>query len=178
MIFHNKVPHNPNASFPIHINNTPIERVTFFKFLGITIDEKLKWSEHTKSVKIKLAQGLHALCTIQNKSSKKIRLMIYNSLIHSHLTYGTHLWGNTSKKYTRALFTLQKKALRKIENAPSNSHTAPFFSKHKILTLEQIYKHQTITLMHDFHHSLLPNALMSFFTQLRARVECAFVRQL
>jgi hypothetical protein len=91
--------------------------------------------------------------------------MIYNSLIHSHLTYGTHLWGNTSKKYTRALFTLQKKALRKIENAPSNSHTAPFFSKHKILTLEQIYKHQTITLMHDFHHSLLPNALMSFFTQ-------------
>jgi hypothetical protein len=71
MIFHNKVSHNPNASFPIHINNTPIERVTFFKFLGITIDEKLKWSEHTKSVKIKLAQGLHALCTIQNKSSKK-----------------------------------------------------------------------------------------------------------
>jgi hypothetical protein len=165
MIFNSKTPHNTSSSSKIHINNTPIERVPFFKFLGITIDEKLKWSEHTKSVKIKLAQGLHALSSIQNKSTTQIRLMIYNSLFHSHITYGTHLWGNTYKKYTKPLITQQKKALRKIDNAPSNSHAAPLFIKHRILTLEQIYTHQTITLMHDFHHSQLPNALMSFFTR-------------
>lgn len=162
MIFNGKKSQNAQA---IHINHTPIEQVPFFKFLGITIDEKLKWSEHTKSVKIKLAQGLHALNSIQNKSNTNIRKMIYNSLVHSHLTYGTLIWGNTYKKYTNPIFTAQKKALRKIENAPSNSHTAPLFIKHKILTLEQIYKHQTIILMHSFHHSILPNSLMSFFNR-------------
>ena len=113
IIFNRK--HSPSQNtLNIHINHTIIEQVSFIKFLGITIDEKLKWSEHTKSVKIKIAQGLHALNSIQNKSNTKIRKMIYNSLIHSHLTYGTHIWGNTCKKYTNSLYIAQKKHFEKL----------------------------------------------------------------
>mgnify|MGYP001554836917 CR=1 FL=1 len=164
MIFNNKT--SARTNYPnLYIDNTQIELVPFLKFLGLTIDEKLKWSEHTKSVKIKIAQGTHALSAIQNKSNIYIRKMIYNSLIHSHLTYGTLLWGNTCKKYTNPLFKAQKKALRKIENVPHTTHTAPLFTKHQILTLEKIYQHQTILLMHNFQNALLPKALMNFFTR-------------
>ena len=115
MIFNRK--HSPSQNTPdILINHTSIDQVPFFKFLGITIDDKLKWSEHTKSVKIKIAQGLHALNSIQNKSNTKIRKMIYNSLIHSHLTYGTHIWGNTCtcKQYTNSLHFAQKRHFEKL----------------------------------------------------------------
>ena len=166
MIF-NSHSQSPPSTPSITLNGTPIEQVQFFKFLGITIDNKLTWSEHTKNIKLKIAQGMHALSSIKNFSTTKIRTMIYHSLIHSHLTYGCHIWGNALQKHTRPLYITQKKALRKIENAPYNSPSAPLFLKHQILTLAKLYKYQTILLMHDFHNAHLPNALMTLFTQLQ-----------
>lgn len=147
----------------ILLNNSPIEQVQTFKFLGITIDNKLSWSDHTNKVKLKISQGLHALSSIQNFTTTQTRKIVYHSLIHSHLTYGCHLWGNALKKHIHPLHIIQKKALRKIENAPYNSHSAPLFIKHKILSLKKLYDFQTILLMHDFHTARLPNSLMALF---------------
>jgi hypothetical protein len=35
---------------PIHIDGTVVEKVESFKFLGIHITDKLKWSAHTDSM--------------------------------------------------------------------------------------------------------------------------------
>ena len=35
---------------PIYINGTVVEKVESFKFLGVHINDKLKWSTHTDSV--------------------------------------------------------------------------------------------------------------------------------
>ena len=35
---------------PIHINGTTVEKVESFKFLGVHITDKLKWSTHTDSL--------------------------------------------------------------------------------------------------------------------------------
>ena len=43
---------------PIHINGTAVEKVERFKFLGIHITDKLKWSTHTDSVGKKAQQPL------------------------------------------------------------------------------------------------------------------------
>ena len=40
---------------PIHIDGTTVEKVESFKFLGVHITDKLKWSTHTDSV-LKKAQ--------------------------------------------------------------------------------------------------------------------------
>ena len=40
---------------PIHIDRTIVEKVESFKFLGVHITDKLKWSTHTDSV-VKKAQ--------------------------------------------------------------------------------------------------------------------------
>jgi hypothetical protein len=40
---------------PIHIDGTAVEKVESFKFLGVHIPDKLKWSTHTDSV-VKVAQ--------------------------------------------------------------------------------------------------------------------------
>ena len=41
---------------PIHINRTVVEKVESFKFLGVHITDKLKWSTHTDSVVKKVQQ--------------------------------------------------------------------------------------------------------------------------
>ena len=46
---------------PIHIDGTVVERVASFKFPGIHITDKLKWSTHTDSVVKKVQQCLFNL---------------------------------------------------------------------------------------------------------------------
>ena len=43
---------------PIHIDGTAVEKVERFKFLGVHITDKLKWSTHTDSVVKKAQQYL------------------------------------------------------------------------------------------------------------------------
>ena len=46
---------------PIHIDGTVVEKVESFKFLGVHIADKLKWSTHTDSVVKKAQQRLFNL---------------------------------------------------------------------------------------------------------------------
>jgi hypothetical protein len=43
---------------PIHIDGTVVEKVESFKFLGVHITDKLKWSTHTDSMVKKAQQRL------------------------------------------------------------------------------------------------------------------------
>ena len=43
---------------PIHIEGTAVEKVESFKFLGVHITDKLKWSTHTDNVVKKAQQRL------------------------------------------------------------------------------------------------------------------------
>jgi hypothetical protein len=46
---------------PTHIDGTAVEKVKSFKFLGLHIIDKLKWSNHTDSVVNKAQQRLFNL---------------------------------------------------------------------------------------------------------------------
>ena len=48
----------------IHIEGTAVEKVESFKFLGLHITDKLKWSTHTDSVVKKAQQPSHCLLTL------------------------------------------------------------------------------------------------------------------
>ena len=61
MIFHYKQ-RNIGKHLPrLKINNTEIERVKEFNFLGITIDENMTWKAHTQKVANKIAQVIGTL---------------------------------------------------------------------------------------------------------------------
>lgn len=153
---------------PLQYLNISIERVTFFKFLGIVIDESLTWHQHANHVKLKIAQGLYILNALKNITTPEVRKSIYYSLIHSHLTYGFLLWGKAQQKSIKPLQISQKKAVRKIENGSYNAHTDPIFAKHKILSLEKLHKLQSLQFMHKLHLSILPRALINLLSRFKA----------
>jgi len=55
----------------------------------------------------------------------------YYTLIQSHLTYGVQAWGNGNT--VRNLQTLQKRAVRIINNKRYRSHTDPIFKSENVL---------------------------------------------
>ena len=76
------------------IKNTKVERVQNYKYLGITIDNQLKWTENTDTVVKKVNSRLYCLKKLRSfEVSKKVLQMFYSSVIVSVLTFGASCWG-------------------------------------------------------------------------------------
>ena len=109
------------------INHMPIERVSYFKFIGVIIDSNLTWSHHINHISNTLSRICGVLSRLKHYAPVLILKIIYNSLFLSHLNYGITAWGLNVGP--RIYNTLQKKAIKYISNAKYNSHTTPVFKQ-------------------------------------------------
>ena len=91
--------------------------------------------------------------------------LLYHSLIHSHLSYGTMLRSSASRCCLRKLEISSNKCIINICNKKYNEHTSPLLKKLNILKLQDISRFELGTFMYNCVHSELPPALMSLFTQ-------------
>lgn len=107
------------------------------KVLGITIDPKLTWSNHTNAVCKKIAKNIYLLKRLRQLVSLKYLLVVYYAMIHSHLSYGVALWGNSSG--AKNVFYWQKKALRCMLKMGSRDSCREAFKFYGIMTLPCIY---------------------------------------
>ena len=78
------------------IQDRIISHVTSTKFLGVIIDDKLKWNLHIIYIKNKIAKSNGILYKIRNFLNKKTLTHLYNSFVLPYLIYGIEVWGNTN----------------------------------------------------------------------------------
>ena len=50
-------------------NGTPLERCKSYKYLGIVVDEKLKWNSHIEYITPKISKACGALAKLRNITS-------------------------------------------------------------------------------------------------------------
>ncbi len=153
MIFH--TPQRKVDSLNIQIDNTVIERVRVFDFLGLTINENLTWKDHIDKIANKISRSLGILNKLKHFLPVKVKLLIYSSLISSHLNFGILAWGYKCERIVK----LQKKAIRTINLSKYNAHTEPLFKSHKILKIEDILKLQELKFYYKIKHNKLPSYL-------------------
>ena len=110
----------------LNLENQIIQKVNCAKFLGIFIDDELKWSVHINHVLKRVSSGSYALHSVKRFLSRDNMKTLYYSLIQSHLSYGTLLWGSASQYRLHQLEVIQK-SVRNICNAMYNAHTGPLF---------------------------------------------------
>jgi len=148
-----------NIEFPlIKIENTLIDFVEHFDFLGITIDKNLKWNCHINKISSKISKVVGILNHIKKFLPPEILKTIYNALINPHLHYGILCWGTNTKRTTK----LQKKAIRIITKSKYNAHTGPLLKQLRILTIPDLYDLKLLLFYHKYVNSLLPQYFNSF----------------
>ena len=125
MIFHHYQRNITNISPTLNINCEPIERVTEFNFLGLTIDEHLSWKPHMQKISNKIARTLGIMCRLKSFLPTDIRRILYNSLILPHLQYSVLSWGFKMGRLDK----LQKRANRIISNSRYTIPTPILFSR-------------------------------------------------
>lgn len=132
---------HPRQKTQIHINfqynQVELETVNEFILLGLTIDTNINWKSHILKLKSKISKFSYALYEIKKTTDLKTALTMYYAYAHAWFTYGIILWGNSTD--AQSLFILQKKLIRIITNIEQTDSCKPHFTKHKILTLVNIY---------------------------------------
>ena len=100
------------------INNTAIDNVTQFKYLGVWMDQSLTWSDHIDKLSKKVNKRLGVLRRVKNVLPQNTL-----NLILPHFDYCDAVWGNSSKTLLDKLEKLQNSAGRIILGLPRRSST-------------------------------------------------------
>ena len=139
----------------ITINDTNVEIVDDFKFLGITLNKHLKWTTHTDMIANKISKYIGILNRLKHTFPPRILITLYNTLILPHFYYGLPLWGH----HTSRLHKLQKRALRTITNSKFNAHSEPICKRLNILKLPDLYNLQLYKLYFKIKREVVPQYL-------------------
>ena len=70
------------------LNNTVLQRVNYTKFLGVIIDDDLKWTNHIAYVKNKIAKGFGIILRARKFFNRKTLLNLYHAFIFTVLKSG------------------------------------------------------------------------------------------
>ena len=162
MIFHYRQRNISKLKLNLFINQTSIEQVNEFNFLGIILDECMTWKSHVQKISSKIAVVNGTLSRLKKFLPSDILKIIYNALIQPHLNYGILLWG----KNTNRIHKLQKWAVRSITCSKYNAHTEPLFIRLKLLKIQDIYKLNLLKFFFNYKKDCLPNFFKGMFDEI------------
>ena len=94
----------------VSLENQQIERVNHTESFGVTIDDRLSWSNYINEVCKKLSSAIGALKRIRPFASQSTAIQIYNALIQPHLDYCSPVWDGLSNQMSDKLQKLQNRA--------------------------------------------------------------------
>src|SRR5882762_9843975 len=109
IIFHGIKKNVPTNIKSINLGNNILDRVFVTKYLGLYIQDNLRWSIQIKKLSAKIAPHVGMISKIRHYFSQKVVLMYYYAFIHSHLSYAISIWGNTYTTALNPILILQKK---------------------------------------------------------------------
>ena len=149
----------------IRIDHEMIKRVDRTKSLGLTIDDRLSWSNHVDEICRKVSSAIGALKRIRHFISANTALQIYNALILPHFDYCSPVWDCLSGQSSDKLQKLQNRAARVITKLPFDTSSNLLLDSLKWEKLSLRSKKQKALIMYKTIHDLAPEYLQRLFSQ-------------
>ena len=123
----------------LKVNNSLITEVTESKFLGVIVDNKLRWDSHIKYIADKISKSSSIMRYLRYSFPTNILKILYMSLVLPYLSYCNIVWGSAYIKTVNPLVILQKKCIRTITKSEYLAHTKPLFKSSKLLNVNQMF---------------------------------------
>ena len=127
-----------NINFEIMLNNSEIEFVNEFKYLGLTIDRLLTFKTHISNIVKKVNQGNGKIFYLKRFLPLVTLKKIFYSIIYPHLNLHILVWGGANKTHIQPLNVAVNKVIRNI--FWGNDNTITKYRMLQILPVTEIYK--------------------------------------
>ena len=151
----------------IKIGKNQIERVKSTKYLGVYLNENLKWSDHVNQLCSKVNKSIRALKQARDYASLDILNIIYKSLIQPVFDYCDVVWDNLDKGLATKLQKLQNRAARIITFQNYDVRSAQLRKQLNWEDLATRRQRHLSLFMHNIVNNKTPNYLSDLFSNAR-----------
>ena len=129
--------------------NPPLEiqGVRKIKYLGIVIDQHLKWTDHVEYLTNKVRKLIHKFYILREFLNAKLLLQVYRSLVESIFRYGLIVWGGAYKTNLHTLNVIQNYILKIIFKKNRLYPTDGLYSN-EIGKINFLYVHLSCSFLH------------------------------
>ncbi|GFT15158.1 probable RNA-directed DNA polymerase from transposon X-element [Nephila pilipes] len=167
-------PRRPNNPDPLILFNNSIPWKNEVKYLGVTLDTRLRFPSHINIICNKFKIKLFSLQPILRRKSKltlKNKIIIYKLYLQPILSYACTIWGNTLKSNKNELQLHQNRAIRLITGAPTFIPRKILHDETDIESITQIIQKSAINFYRSLEHHENPtiNSLSSSTTYTGTR---------
>ena len=133
MIFTNKKFDAPT----IRIRNEIINFTDETKFFGVSVDSKLKFTNHIRNMCNKVSKLSGIFNKVTSFLNPEVMKIIYSSLVYPNLAYAVEVWGNSNATQIKNLTSIQNKLIGKINVINQLNGN---FRKYKLMKFNDIYE--------------------------------------
>ena len=161
---------------PIFLNGHTLNDEITGKFLGIVMDNKLKFNHHINHICNKISKTIGIIHRLKYLLPKHCLFSLFYSFIHPYVTYCNLIWGGTYNCHLHSLNILHKRAIRLINNQPFLAHTASLYHSSNILNLHDTHRYFLSIYMYKNRNSLTYNRNHHYNTRLRQNLLPSFRR--
>ena len=149
LVFHKH--HRKSPNIKLNINNFIVEEKSSAVYLGIIIDNKLNFKEHTILLNHKLRKGVSIVAKLRHFVTQPLLKNIYCSYIESHLNYASCVWSSGSEKYLKRIKRSQTVALCLSNFKDIDVDVISLFQDNNVLPIKSLVKYNTCKLMWKIH---------------------------
>ena len=150
----------------LNIGNSCIERTSVQKFLGIYIDDKITFGEHTSKIATKLSRGVGILRKMKQIVPHSVLKQLFYAFIYSKFTYGITCYGSAYQNQIQRIKNLIRRALKLVVN--SETLTPEIYRNDRLFDFEMAYDYfcsiNMYRIIHLNSHEFLAAKLRSYQT--------------
>ena len=138
----------PDILPDVLLDSEKVERCLSTKYLGVYLDENLRWNVHVGCILRKISEYVPILYNVWHNLSKYSLKLLYNSLIYPFFIYCNTVWGSANKNILNSLLIFQKKIIIIISFKERYEHTVPLFIYLNCLNPGKINKYMSGLCVH------------------------------
>ena len=155
----------PSKKLTISIRNKFISQQPKTKFLGIIFHEHLNWKLHMDLVLRKICVSYGTIKKISKHFDKKTLLVLYNSLIISHIRYRITTWYIGNKNTASKIQQIANKFIRLTFGVHHRANVTDILRNNNIMTIDQITESEITCFMCKYINikGMLPPRFDHFF---------------
>jgi len=150
-----------------------IAKVSDIKYLGVMIDQHLRWDVHANWVAQKMRRICHVFYILRNILPEKTLRIVYSGLVEAILRYGIVVWGTALPTNLHNLQVAQNNILKVMLNLGRLYPTHDLYKTFKFLDIKSIYFHSLLCWVHKNKNTL---QTISHQYSTRSNAEGLYVR--
>lgn len=125
----------PQSDVTLKLEGVPIPRSNNVKYLGVTIQDSLKWSDHITLVSKKANKILGMLRRSLYGADSNTCILAYNTVVRPVMEYASQVWSPQTKSLSDSLEKINRRAVRWAYRVPRLGSISELMTNKCILSL-------------------------------------------